>query len=810
MKKLFGSLICASLLLTSGIAALSSGLLTKEKDQTIQAEAATDDPGFTIDTSRIMKWKWDDDPDSGTEAIKWSDGKPDTTTIEYIYGAPSASQSPYIMIDNPNNTQKFHAMYVPFSITFPDVQSLQIAKEVLSFKLSLYRTKPGSASSADFSIELFAFGEDSSLCHTTYWYIQNDMTTTTGRGYSLYRLASETQVTDIYENVSYNYEKQNSTYQTQGLTLWFGVFAYMESSAVNSRLQAKVELRSRQRVTNSVKYTIGDKCFTNFGDAVTEYNKTSGQTIKARVNDQILLANTYNLTQNGTIDMNGFTMSYTTSNNEVGSYLILLTTGKTLTVTNGTIESRLGTTIWVMPSATLTVTSSGRVGNTSSTINYARAVYLQGNDSYESTLYVEAGGVVSGSKVALRFGKGRAYVQGQLSSTNYAVFYESSSYVSYLYMYGGNAYINGTVYMTAPEKCYLYCKYNGTGWTNSCSFLVELGTIPSINQRIIRNVDDASKTIVALIPSEKHYRLAVSGSYYVFQYIDYTVSYSFGGDFSVDGLPTTTNYSSNLSFTLVPTTNSYLPDSISIYSGTTQLTAGTHYTYNTTTGAVEVIKEYITANVTVSARSAPTYLITFSKDSDYVGTMNQVRIKRGSTYTLPECGYTKPYHSFRTWSVLNNERAPGYTFTPSTDVVVYALWSQSNEQKIDYFIGVKLHFDKDVVDINNNNDTGACKGDEGYYAVAKTYYNSMNSTLKTMFCENAEYANGRARFIAWARANGEDLNLDTHAIVQLSNNSVSNYGSSDINSAIIAIVTVTIVSTGMCFGLLIFKKRKHN
>ena len=802
MKRIFRGLICLSLLLTSGVAAL----LSKDKEEIIQTKASDTDPGFDINTANIMKWKWDNDPDSGTEAIRWEDGKPETTTIDYTYTAPGTSQSPKILIYNPNNTQKFHAMYVPFSISLPNVNSLVIAKEFLSFKLSLYRTQPGSSSSADFSIELFAFGENSSLIHANYWYIQNNMTTTTGRGYSLYRLASEKQITDVNETVSYTYEKQNSTLNNQTLTLYFGIFAYMESSAVNSRLQASIELKSRQRTSDLVKYTIGDKCFKNFGDAVTEFNKASGQTIKARTNDEILLASTYNLGQSGTIDMNGYTMYYSNSSTAAGSYLILLTSGKQLTVTNGTITSRLGTTIWVQPNSSLTITNGATVGSTTS-IDYGRAVYLQGNDSYNSDLYLEAGGAITSTKIGLRIGRGRAYVQGQISGQQAAVWFESSSssLTSYLYMYGSSVYLNELVHVTSMSNSYIYCTYNSTSWSNTSVFFVEFDTMPSIGTTIVRSVT-TSKITAKLPNTEKHYKLATSGSSYVLRYIDYDVQYDFGSDFTHNG-PSTTNYGSNLSFTITPKANySYLPTSISIYSGSTLLTAGTHYTYNSTTGAVVVNKEYITGTVSISARSAPTYTITFIKDSDYEGAMTAVRIKRGESFTLPECGFTKPYHTFRCWSVLNTERAPGYVFTPSLDTNVYALWDQSNAQKVEYFIGVKLHFDKDVIDIADNSDTGACKGEGGYYEVAKTYYNSLSAAVKTMFCENAEYENGRNRFIAWAHANGEDLNLTTHNIVTQSN-LISTIEKNSVGILVTAIITMV---SSLGFATLILLKKRYS
>lgn len=91
-----------------------------------------------------------------------------------------------------------------------------------------------------------------------------------------------------------------------------------------------------------------------------------------------------------------------------------------------------------------------------------------------------------------------------------------------------------------------------------------------------------------------------------------------------------------------------------------------------------------------------------------------------------------------------------------------------NNQVVDEFVDTYMH----MIDITHNPeekvDTGACRGDKGYYALAKKAFEGLTAAQKKLFATGGNYANAWARFNAWATANGEKIEND-YSIVEMSN-----------------------------------------
>ena len=70
----------------------------------------------------------------------------------------------------------------------------------------------------------------------------------------------------------------------------------------------------------------------------------------------------------------------------------------------------------------------------------------------------------------------------------------------------------------------------------------------------------------------------------------------------------------------------------------------------------------------------PKCTITFDKNGG-TGTMNPVTINKGSSYKLPECGFTAPENKkFKYWKIGNTFYSPGESFTVTSDLTAYAYW----------------------------------------------------------------------------------------------------------------------------------------
>ena len=116
-----------------------------------------------------------------------------------------------------------------------------------------------------------------------------------------------------------------------------------------------------------------------------------------------------------------------------------------------------------------------------------------------------------------------------------------------------------------------------------------------------------------------------------------------------------------------------------------------------------------------------------------------------------------------------------------------------------------MHSSNNLISTTNNADTGACRGDNGYYATAKAAYNSLTDSQKALFCTNTNYADARSRLEAWARANIETLDLTTYQLTSFNARILTALNSSDTTLMIVMIAGLISISA----VALLFLKRKN-
>ena len=87
----------------------------------------------------------------------------------------------------------------------------------------------------------------------------------------------------------------------------------------------------------------------------------------------------------------------------------------------------------------------------------------------------------------------------------------------------------------------------------------------------------------------------------------------------------------------------------------------------------------------------PFFTISFVADSS-TGSMNAVIIGKGSSYTLPQCGFAPPSgYYFENWLIDGTEYEPGTVITPTKDITVKANWEAY--RVISFVTGVPLSMD---------------------------------------------------------------------------------------------------------------------
>ncbi len=701
-----------------------------------------------------------------------------------------------------------HAIYVPFHMDF-NIPATCEYKLHLTFTVSANRAASGGG--ADYSAELFSYGDSGSdLSGGSYFYVPDDFRESTGDSYSVIRSANGVAHSSISSNPATNdklvtYTFSNATNAVVTKTLRFGLFAYVESSGTTtSSFEAQVRLKSALFDATYASYVCNGKNFMsdNFAGAWSEFNGGNNRTLELFANATASSDLVYNKT-GGTLKLNTRTIT-------MGTYIMFCNGTFTITATNsnGTITgSRDHSTLFLNAAATVTLAGYATIENTAVSGNRAILIANEG-----ATLIVGSGNTIVSATYCVWVDAGTLKINGgylrNTRTTYQAVYTGTSSATKNVYVYGAATFTNPTFSIASLDSnVNIYAKYNSTYYTGTSNIDIFIRSTDSLalNQVGVRDVSSTNYSKFSLSPTNKGYIFTKSGNNLIVGYKTNSVTYNLT-NLTSNGAATCT-IGSNLSFTLSPNSGYALPNHITVKVGSTTLTENSDYTYNSTTGAVVILKENLTLNVTVTASALIEYTVTFMDENGQ--TAEPIIVKGSQTINLPESDNEPAYHNtswYENPEFTGSSYVPGSIVSISSNKTFYAKYTQTGRQIVEEFVGIQLHFDVNVIPTSDERDTGSCKGETGYYAVAKAKYNDLSNVCKQLFCEDDEFANGRARFKAWANANGEDLDLSSHNIVQLSNQ-ISLRDSSNTSSVNIVIIAVT-ASTLMLTGLLVLKKKR--
>ena len=204
-----------------------------------------------------------------------------------------------------------------------------------------------------------------------------------------------------------------------------------------------------------------------------------------------------------------------------------------------------------------------------------------------------------------------------------------------------------------------------------------------------------------------------------------------------------------------------------------------------------------------------THSVSFNRNGG-TGSMSSATVSYGTAYQLPNCTFTAPaYRSFRYWNTqadgLGTSKAPGSSYTVTTNVTFYAIWWQTEMDYYDEFRIEYLHM--------NNYDSGLTGQGDGscstYYPLAKDYFfNTLTKSYRNYFA--LHYTDEMARLCAWANANGEEIvfQTDDYVVNSLSNSGTLNIIQNNPTGLIIVMVSILAISAA-CTTVLFIRKRKH-
>ena len=137
-----------------------------------------------------------------------------------------------------------------------------------------------------------------------------------------------------------------------------------------------------------------------------------------------------------------------------------------------------------------------------------------------------------------------------------------------------------------------------------------------------------------------------------------------------DGVTVTTDYSA----TLKANDGYQLPENISVKVGATELTKGTGYTYDSTSGALKIFAASITGDIEIEGRGVPIHNVTVQKEGNGTAYATPTSGIAGTEITLsatPDSGWR-----LREWQIVSGDiRISNNKFTmPDSDVVVRAIF----------------------------------------------------------------------------------------------------------------------------------------
>lgn len=203
-------------------------------------------------------------------------------------------------------------------------------------------------------------------------------------------------------------------------------------------------------------------------------------------------------------------------------------------------------------------------------------------------------------------------------------------------------------------------------------------------------------------------------------------------------------------------------------------------------------------------------------NGDYPGVaMTAVQYSSGYLYSISldpafdkfKCGIGDSANTGDLW--INQNRGNTYCFWETNPG-----WSSDMEWvKAHDWIYNTMHI-RDISQ-ETTTDTGACRGDSGYYQKAKTAYQNYSDEIKAKMAADECWEPAQTRFSAWARANGEGASFSgtTLTLSAIKSFTPFNNYTSDNNynvSTVIAIVCSSVALLSItALSVLLVKKRKH-
>lgn len=124
------------------------------------------------------------------------------------------------------------------------------------------------------------------------------------------------------------------------------------------------------------------------------------------------------------------------------------------------------------------------------------------------------------------------------------------------------------------------------------------------------------------------------------------------------------------------------------------------------------------------------------------------------------------------------------------------------EHHLDLFVQNYMHPE---VSKDNYEDTGMCKGDNGYYSIAKNAFNLLSDEEREEFIKNSQYVDYYNRLSSWAIANNEHLDSSNKLIVNNKRYLTNIFNENSTNNFVL--ISFLCLSSISLIAFIFYKKR---
>lgn len=556
----------------------------------------------------------------GTALYKELDSDPSSSyNASYYLELSSLSPTPYsgsrldeningdnltVTIGESVASKKWHAVYVPYNYTvsIPAYSSI-----TLKLDTSFRSYKDSQSGSSDHVAEFLFMGTANSSIAPRLQ-CEKDMASYKST-FANFNIVDNVEAVRVNSN-SYgsvnsgslsftSSELVNDTNTAISRVLRFAVFGYIETSSYNHTWYSYFSVSISQTSKSYEAYIVPKL-------SAAKIMYTSLYTALANVTDECKLYLLKNVTGAGAIigqdtpitfdiDLGGYTWARNTS----GASLFNIKDGNTITISNGTLLMSDGTVCvaYVGLSANLTL-------NQVTVRNNGAAGY--GVDMTTGSTLNLFGSTIIGGNAAIRLANGSTVRVGgsTLTGGTYSAVLQSSGAVNKIYI-GGNCTLNNRIYVDSVSKNNIYVYDTSYGaYTGNNNITFEFGTLPTVSTTFVNTVLNQGIAKIGIYNLPSHLEIYKNTNTTVaLRYKTFNVSFGLTNLNRTSG--NTASMDANYVVTLTPTdaTLYALPDTITVTNTTSSqtLSSGTQYTYNSSTGVVTVIKDYITGSLEIVA-----------------------------------------------------------------------------------------------------------------------------------------------------------------------------------------------------------------